>query len=98
MPTDDALMAAQCCVERPALPAGPLAGLCCARYRVEAKSPHRMPATSDLMTSMSRLFRIALPGALAAALAGCAVPVQTTQLAGGPEPVTVRKDKAKIDH
>ena len=94
MSTNDARMAAQCCVEQPGSPAAPLAGLCCARYRVEAKSQHRMPATRDLTTSMSRLFRIALPGALAAALAGCSVPVQTTQLAGGPEPVTVRMEPA----
>lgn len=94
MSTNDARMSAQCCVEQREPPADPLAWLCCARYRVEAKSPHRVPATRDQKTSMSRMFRIALPGALAAALAGCAIPVQTTHLADGPDPVTVRLEPA----
>jgi len=99
MSTDDARMAAQCCVPRRIRPAGPLAGLCRARYRVEANSPHRGASldcvTSDCVTSMNRLTRLALSSALATALAGCAVPVaQTTRLTGCPEPVTVRMEPA----
>ena len=43
---------------------------------------------------MNRLPRVARLGVLAAVLAGCAVPVQTTRLVGGPEPVTVRLEPA----
>jgi hypothetical protein len=93
MPIDDALMAAQCCVEPRARPAGPLAGLCCARYRVEAKSPHSR-APRDPVTLMIRLPGIALSGALAMVLAGCSVPVQTTRLVDGPAPVTIRLEPA----
>ena len=93
MSTDDAFMAAQCCVARRASPAVPLAGLCRARYRVEAKTPHRT-IPRDHVPSMSRLTRIALPGVFAAAMAGCSVPVQTTRLADGPYPVTVRLEPA----
>jgi hypothetical protein len=93
MPIDDALMAAQCCVEPRARPAGPLAGLCCARYRVEAQSPHSR-APRDPVTLMIRLPRIALSGALAMVLAGCSVPVQTTRLMDGPAPVTIRLEPA----
>jgi hypothetical protein len=93
MSTSDARMAAQCCVAPSELPAGPLAGLCCARYRVEAEAPHRV-ALHHHVTSMNRLPRVALLGVLAAVLAGCAVPAQTTRLVGGPEPVTVRLEPA----
>jgi hypothetical protein len=93
MSTDDARMAAQCCVGRPDVPAAPLAVLCRARYRVEAKLPHRV-ASHVHATSMNRLTRFALMGAWAAALAGCAVPAQTTRLTGSPEPVSVRLEPA----
>ncbi|HUR95904.1 MAG TPA: hypothetical protein VMY76_15080 [Gemmatimonadales bacterium] len=43
---------------------------------------------------MSRISRIAVAAASVAALAGCAVPSQTTRLIGGPEPVTVRLEPA----
>jgi hypothetical protein len=92
MRNEDGRIAAQCCAGRPAPPAGPLAGLCRARYRVDTKSPHR--AASDSVTSMNRLFRIALAAGSAAVLAGCAVASQTTRLADGPEPVTVRLEPA----
>jgi hypothetical protein len=91
MRNEDGRMAAQCCAGRPAPPAGPLAGLCRARYRVDTKSPHR--AASGSVISMNRLFRIAL-AAGCAALAGCAVPTQTTRLVDGPEPVTLHLEPA----
>ena len=93
MPTTDTLMAAQCCGERPASPAAPLAGLCCARYRVEAKSPHRLISCAFVMP-MNQLPRFTLVGVFAVALAGCSVPVETTRLAAGPYPVTVRMEPA----
>ncbi len=82
-------MAARCCVERPAWPGGPLAGLCPPRYRVDTKSPHRV-SSQDIVTAMSTCIRVALAAMAAATLAGCGIPSQTTRVAGGPEPVTVR--------
>ncbi len=89
----DGGISAQSCVAPSAPPAGPLPGLCRGRYRVDTKSPHR--ASRDYRTtSMNPLSRIALATASAAALVGCAIPSQTTQLANGPEPVTVRLEPA----
>lgn len=50
-----------------------------------------LPNHFDLMDI---LVRPALAAAAALVLAGCAVPTQTTRLAGGPEPVTVRLEPA----
>jgi hypothetical protein len=43
---------------------------------------------------MDSCSRIALAAVSVVALAGCGIPTQTTQLAGGPEPVTVRLEPA----
>ena len=93
MTYDVGRMAAQCCAGRSRSPAGPLARLCRARYPVDTKAPHR-DAPHDHVTSMNPLLRIALAAASAAALAGCAIPAQTTRLVDGPEPVTVRLEPA----
>jgi hypothetical protein len=43
---------------------------------------------------MTRLSRIALAPAAAAAIAGCGIPVQTTQIVDGPAPVTIQLEPA----
>lgn len=93
MTNEDGRTAARCCAGRPAPPVAPLAGMCRARYRGDTKSPHRV-ASHDHVTSMNRFSRLALAAGSAAALAGCAVPSQTTRLVDGPEPVTVRLEPA----
>ena len=48
----------------------------------------------DHLDPMDSCSRIALAAVFAAALAGCAIPTQTTRLVDGPEPVTVRLEPA----
>ena len=71
----------------------PLAGLRFWRYTVARNSRHRLGSPHTL-TRMASPFRNALGAALTVALAGCAIPTQTTQVAAGPEPVTVHADPA----
>ena len=85
-------MSAQCCAEGAISPADPLAVLRTRRYTVGWKQLHRFPSHAN--ARMTTPFRIAAAAAVAAALAGCAIPVETTRITGGVEPVTVRLEPA----
>lgn len=85
-------MSAQCCAERMIPPALPLAVLRTGRYTVGWKQRRRLPSHDH--TLMTHLSRIAGSAAAAIALAACAVPAQTTRIADGPQPVTVRLEPA----
>lgn len=71
----------------------PLAGLRFWRYTIVRKARHRL-RSPHTPTRMASAFQNALAAAVAVASAGCAIPTQTTQVAAGPEPVTVQADPA----
>jgi len=81
-------MSAQCCAGGATWPAFPLAVLRTGRYTVGWKHRRRFPSHDT--TRMTFPLRIVASAAALVALAGCAVPVQTTRIIDGPEPVTVR--------
>jgi len=81
-------MSAQCCAGGRVWPGFPLAVLRTGRYTVGWK--HRRRFSSHDITRMTFHLRIVASAAAVVALAGCAVPVQTTRIIDGPEPVTVR--------
>lgn len=91
--TDDRPTSAQCCVAGASGGSGPLAGLRFWRYTVVGSSLHAssLPAGQTLMTSA---FRLAITAATASAIAGCAIPAQTTRVVDGPAPVTVTLEPA----
>jgi len=91
--TDDRHLSAQVCAARPRRAAGPLAGLGISRYTFVRSSLHGSISPTRQML-MNRLARIAPVALAAAAIAGCGIPTQTTTLAGGPAPVTVRLEPA----
>ena len=84
-------MGAQCCAGGAIPPANPLAVLRPQRYTVGWTQRRLL---SHDITRMPFLSRIAVSAAAALALAGCAVPVQSTRITDGPEPVTVRLEPA----
>jgi hypothetical protein len=85
-------MSAQCCAGLAIAPASPLAVLRPRRYTVGWKHRRRSPSHDNIR--MTFAFRIAVSAAALVALAGCAVPSQTTRIIEGPEPVTVRLSPA----
>jgi hypothetical protein len=84
---------AQCCAGESGEVQAPLAGLRIWRYTVVRNSRHRF-RSPHAQTRMASPFRNALAAAAAVALAGCAIPTQTTHVVDGPDPVTVQSDPA----
>ena len=91
--TNDRHSSAHVCAARARRAAGPLAGLRIWRYTVVRSSLHGRPSPTR-QTLMNRISRIASATMAAVAFAGCGIPSQTTNLVGGPAPVTVRLEPA----